>query len=287
MIEFKYILFKKFLIIAMDQRAFLGLGFKRMAKGVAQIEQGPYAAFQLILGDDARLEGDSIRNGLNQPVAGDRVNALRFKPFKQLGVPNEACLDDFCIAGERLAPGQGVEKGRVSDHQVRLMEGADQVLAVTRIDAGLAAHRAVDLRQQGGGNLDETRTALENGRGKAGQVPHRAAAKGDDGFGAFHIQLQQSVTQMFKARPGLCAFTAFDLDDLKTDARCVKRLIETGRMMGEGCSVRHHDGPAAWRPQGQPVRPARQGVAADHHFIGSGSGFDLDYAQNAHLAFVS
>ena len=40
-----------------------------------------------------------------------------------------------------IAGRQRVEQRGVGDHQDRLVEGADQILAVTRIDAGLAADR--------------------------------------------------------------------------------------------------------------------------------------------------
>ena len=42
------------------------------------------------------------------------------------------------------------------------MEDADEVLALRRVDAGLAADRAIDLREQGRRNLDEANAAAQN-----------------------------------------------------------------------------------------------------------------------------
>jgi hypothetical protein len=57
------------------------------------------------------------------------------------------------------------------------VEGADQVLAVRRVDAGLAADRGIDLRQQGGGDLHEAHAAAHGRRREARQVPDDAAAE--------------------------------------------------------------------------------------------------------------
>ena len=55
------------------------------------------------------------------------------------------------------------------------MEGADEVLARRHVDRGLAADRAVDLGEQGGGDLDEAAAALEDRRGEADQIAEAQA----------------------------------------------------------------------------------------------------------------
>ena len=63
------------------------------------------------------------------------------------------------------------------------MEGTDQVLALRRVDAGFAADRGIDLGDDGGGDLDEGKSAVENGGYEASQIAHDAAAeRDDDGF---------------------------------------------------------------------------------------------------------
>src|SRR6185312_14465339 len=78
-----------------------------------------------------------------------------------------------------FAGGERIEQRGVGDHQNRLVKGADQVLAVARIDAGLAADRRVDLRQQRGRHLHEIDAAAYARRGEAGEIADDAAAERD------------------------------------------------------------------------------------------------------------
>ena len=59
------------------------------------------------------------------------------------------------------------------------MKGTDQVFTQGMIDAGLAAHRGIDLGQQGCRQLNESDPAQKAGGSEAGQVTHHAAAQGD------------------------------------------------------------------------------------------------------------
>ena len=61
------------------------------------------------------------------------------------------------------------------------------------VDAGLAAHRGVDLRQQRGGYLDEVDAPLVAGRRKAGHVADHAAADGNQAAVPIEPVLQQGV----------------------------------------------------------------------------------------------
>ncbi len=96
---------------------------------------------------------------------------------KNAGVAEQAVFGDLGIAGAEFARRQRVEQRRVGDHQDRLMKGADQVLAVPRIDAGLAADRGVDLRQQRRRHLHEIDAAAHARRGEAGEIADDAAAE--------------------------------------------------------------------------------------------------------------
>src|SRR6056297_521874 len=93
-------------------------------------------------------------------------------------IPEEPVFDDLAVTGQVIAPAQGIEHGRVRQNEARLMERADQVLAVARVDPGLAAHRAVDLRQQRGGHLNEAHAPPQDRGGKARKVAYDATAKG-------------------------------------------------------------------------------------------------------------
>ena len=75
------------------------------------------------------------------------------------------------------------------------MERADQILALRRVDAGLAADGGIDLRKQRRRDLHEAHAAAEDARGKAGKVADHAAAERDDGVAALNAKLQQSLAE--------------------------------------------------------------------------------------------
>ena len=75
-------------------------------------------------------------------------SALDFQPVEESCIAEQSVLGDFGITCSQFAPRQRVEQANVGDHRHRLMEGADQVLAMGGIDAGLAADGRVDLGQK-------------------------------------------------------------------------------------------------------------------------------------------
>ncbi len=68
---------------------------------------------------------------------------MRFQPVEEGGVAQKAVFRNFSIAGAQLARVQRIEHIGVDQHEARLMEGADQVLAVPGVDAGFAADGGV------------------------------------------------------------------------------------------------------------------------------------------------
>ena len=103
----------------------------------------------------------------------------RFQRREQLRVADDAVLDHLGQPAAKLGGRQRAQRLRVDDHQLRLLERADQILALRQIDARLAAHAGVHHRQQAGGNLHEGHAAQIAGRGEAGHVAHHAAAQRD------------------------------------------------------------------------------------------------------------
>ena len=78
------------------------------------------------------------------------------------------------------------------------MEGADEILAVDRVDRGLAADRAVDLRQERGRNLD-IRNAAQQGRGgEAGEIADHAAAQRDERCAALDAQAKKILGELLE-----------------------------------------------------------------------------------------
>ena len=73
------------------------------------------------------------------------------------------------------------------------MEGADQVLALRGVDAGLAADRGVDLGEQRGRQLHHAHAAPQDAGGKAGQVADHAAAQRNDAIAPLDAELEQAL----------------------------------------------------------------------------------------------
>ena len=118
-----------------------------VADGVAEVEGPAGAVLGLVLLDDGR---------------------------------QQAGLDRLGQAVDKMAAGQRGEGVGVHHHQFGLPEGAHHVLGVPEVDGGLAADGRIDHGQGGGGAVDEVDAPHVDGGGKAGEVPHHAAAHRDD-----------------------------------------------------------------------------------------------------------
>ena len=107
-------------------------GFERVAEGVAEIEQRALAGLALVARDDAGLAAAADRDGVlaRAGAAGKHVLPVRFQPGEERGVAEQAEFGHLGIAGAEFARRQRVEQRGVGDHQNRLVEGADQILAV-------------------------------------------------------------------------------------------------------------------------------------------------------------
>ena len=76
-----------------------------------------------------------------------RKHALRLAAHQpeQIGVGDDAMLDDLEQARAIFALGQRIEHGRIDEHRQRLVEASDQVFAGHQVDAGFAADGRVHL----------------------------------------------------------------------------------------------------------------------------------------------
>ena len=103
---------------------------------------------------------------------------------EDLRVGDEPALDDLAQPGPQLGVRQRAEEGQVAQHAGRLVEGTDQVLPGTGVDAGLAADRGVDHAEQRRRDVHDPHPA-EPGRGhEPAQVGGRSPTDGDDGIAA-------------------------------------------------------------------------------------------------------
>src|SRR5712691_6439727 len=113
-----------------------------MAESMAEIEQGALASLALVARHGQGLGSTAGRDRvLARRTTRERLAPVGLKPGEEGRITDETIFDDLGIAGAELARRQGVEQRGVGNHQDRLVEGADEVLAVARIDRGLAADR--------------------------------------------------------------------------------------------------------------------------------------------------
>src|SRR5581483_8914760 len=88
-----------------------------------------------------------------------------------------------------LALGQRLEERLVEEDERRPVEGADEVLAVGDVDAGLAADRGVDLPDERRRHRRPPDSAQIRRRGEARDVRRASPAEGDDGAFAVESEL--------------------------------------------------------------------------------------------------
>ena len=114
------------------------------------------------------------------------------------------------------------------------VEGADEVFAGGQVDGDFAADAAVDLGEQGGGDLDEGDAAGVGGGDEADEVADTPSTEGDEGFAAFGALGGEPVVDAGGDLKGL-AFLA------GTDRVCVHAQAGGGEGVGYAFSQDPHD----------------------------------------------
>ena len=210
-------------------------------------------------------------------TAGENVLPVFFQPGEERGIAEQAVFGDLGIAGAEFALRQRVEQRGVGDHHHRLMEGADQILAVARIDAGLAADRTVDLRQQRGRHLHIIEPAPHRCRGKAGEIADDAAAERDHKIAALDARRDDRLAYGLERRVALGALADRHHDARGLDAGRFQRGFGGGEMMaGDGLvGDERHARAAAQRLDARAE--AGEQAAADDDVIGARTERDLHH----------
>lgn len=245
------------------------LRFQRMAKGMPQVQQRALPArFELVLADDPRLGRDGMRDRIAARIRVTRqqASAIRLAPIEECGVIDQAIFDDLGITRPHLSRGQRIEDIGVDQHDPRLVERADQILAGARVDPGLATDRRIDLRQQGGGNLYEAAAALQDRGGETDQVTDHPAAQRDHVIAALHAQFQQAIGQPFQHRPAFGRFAGGEDDRLVRDARARQRGGQRRQMRRDMfVSDDRHRAPSGQRREDVPRLAKQSGL--DPHVV--------------------
>ena len=154
--------------------------FHGMAECVAEIQQLAAAGFKFILSDDVTL---MLHAACNYALTVE-IQAVALQILKERAVEQDRSLDDLGAALAENGLRERIQRIKVTEHKSRLMEGADEVLALRQIDGCLSADGGIDHGQQCGRHLHQPDAAQIACRGKARQVARHAAAEGDDGVRA-------------------------------------------------------------------------------------------------------
>ena len=134
------------------------------------------------LGDGARLEDRLVAAGDRRPVG--------LEQLEQPLVAEGGHLDRLARARPaRWRSGSVSQRRDVDDDRGRLVERADEVLALGQVDAGLAADRRVDLGDERRRARWMNADAAQVGRGEEpGRVAEGAATDRDERLGALDAQ---------------------------------------------------------------------------------------------------
>ena len=148
-----------------------------------------------------------------------------FEPGEEPGIAEQAVFDDLGIAGAEFALRQRIEQRGVGEHQDRLMEGADQIFAVGRIDRGLAADRRIHVGEQRGRHLHIIEAAPHDGRGEAGEIADDAAAERDHQIAALDARGDDRLADLLEDAIAFRGFAGRHDDAASSRRRrCAARL---------------------------------------------------------------
>ena len=128
--------------------------------------------------------------------------------------PSNAYFDHLAEAAPELAVGQRAQPRGIDQHRAGLVERADEVLALREVDAGLAADRGIDHREQGRGHLHDVDAAVVHRRGERSGIADDTTAERDDGIRTQQPPLCEAPRQLLHGVERLRRLTVGDREDL-------------------------------------------------------------------------
>ncbi len=149
------------------------------------------------------------------------------------------------------------------------MESADEVLALRGIDAGLAADRGIDLRQQRGRDLHKAHPAPQDCRGKAGEIADNATAEGDDEIAALEPHLEQALAERSKLTEALRRLAGLQDDGPGVQVLALQRRFETRKVKARDVLVRHNPALGRAESRGDEGARVRQQARSDQNVVGA------------------
>ena len=124
-----------------------------------------------------------MRHRLRQYVrlALHQCRHILFQPLQKIRVAQQSIFDNFRHAGRKFFVGQCVQRGQISQYQLRLVKRTNHIFAQRMVNRRFAAHRRINLAQQCGRYLNERDSALICRCGETRHVANHATAQRKDG----------------------------------------------------------------------------------------------------------
>mmetsp|Transcript_18075 Transcript_18075/g.43193 ORF Transcript_18075/g.43193 Transcript_18075/m.43193 type:complete len:313 (+) Transcript_18075:3867-4805(+) len=179
-----------------------------MPDGVTEVENGPQALLAFVRAHHVGLDLAAAphRVAEHRLVARQQRVEVVFDPAQKAWIGDRPVLDHFSQTGAQLPFRQAVQRGKVRDDPLWLIERAKHVLAERVIDGRLATNRRIDLGKQRGRHLHKRHTTHIDGRSEAGHVTDHATTEGEQHGLAVQGLTQQMVADAIQAGPVLVLF---------------------------------------------------------------------------------
>lgn len=181
-----------------------------MADGVAEVEGLAQATLVRIFLYDALLDGYGASDPSGPIDFREVGKILHLLPLLEVG--DERVFDDLRETGAQFSGREGLEKARIGPHGPGIAKETDAVLDAMKIDAELAAHGSIDLREECGGNLNEIHTALEGTGTKAAHITDDAAAEVEQAPVATGARPEELLPDVLTGAECLVLFTRRNVD---------------------------------------------------------------------------
>src|SRR6266404_1797483 len=220
----------------------LGQALEPVGDRVAEVQDGAIAALGLVLADDECLQRAAHAHDPRQELALEVLHGrqLVLDQREQPRIEDDAVLDDLREAGDELAARQRTQRLDVGEHEARLREGAEQVLAGDVVDPGLAADRRIHLREERRRHLHARDAAQIRRRREAGEIADDAAAERDHGAAALDAGVDELVVDEREPREVLVLLAVGDLDGGRLERSVAQGRQRPIEIQISDRRVRHH-----------------------------------------------
>ena len=232
----------------MQQAARIPRGrLKGMAERVPEIEKRAVALLSLISHHNLgfHLNRPPHRFETRSLIASGQLGPMLFEPLKECRIAQQAVLNNFAVTRKKITFFQSREHIDIGQNQARLVERADQVLAMRGVDARLAPDRAVNLRQQRCRHLHEPDPTAQNGRGKSHQIADHTSAKRNHHIIALNLLREQPLHGLLEVRPGFRGLSGRQAHMVGCDPCRCKARDQRIEMQAPDALIRYNGHPGA------------------------------------------